>query len=88
MNEPHDPREAALRRLPLPYSLALRLRDTGIADELLCDYLGVDPDALPALLSLAQAKLAAAMDMSRSDPYRTCARTTQTTESRASEEMR
>nr|WP_231496689.1 hypothetical protein [Rhodococcus sp. UNC363MFTsu5.1] len=61
MDDPLDPREAALRQLPLPYSLALRLRDAGVTDELLCDYLSIERDALPALLSLAQAKLAAAL---------------------------
>jgi len=29
-------REQALRRLPLPYSLALRLRDVGVAADVIC----------------------------------------------------
>jgi hypothetical protein len=55
-------REAALRRLPNPYSLAIRLRDAGVDDTLICTYLTVQPEALPALLRLADAKLAAARD--------------------------
>jgi hypothetical protein len=34
-------RERALRRLPLPYSLALRLRDAGISADVICQYLNV-----------------------------------------------
>jgi len=44
-------REAALRKLPLPYSLVLRLRDAGVADEVICDYVDIGPAALPGLLS-------------------------------------
>ena len=51
--------EAALRRLPLPYSLALRLRGAGVAPEVVCEYLGVEASALPALYRLAEEKLAA-----------------------------
>lgn len=51
--------EAALRRLPLPYSLALRLRDAGVAPEVVCEYLGVEETALPNLYRLAEEKLAA-----------------------------
>jgi hypothetical protein len=56
-----DPREAALRRLPTQYSLALRLRDTGVSDELLCEYLALEPEGLSLLLRVAEAKLAAAL---------------------------
>ena len=35
-------REQALRRLPLPYSLALRLRDAGVAADVICQYVNVD----------------------------------------------
>ncbi len=52
--------EVALRRLPLPYSLALRLRDAGVAPEVVCEYLGVDEAALSSLYRLAEGKLAAA----------------------------
>jgi hypothetical protein len=60
MDELLDPREMALRQLPTQYSLALRLRDAGVSNELLCDYLAVEPEGLPALLQVADAKLAAA----------------------------
>lgn len=61
MSPEHTAREVALRKLPLAYSLALRLRDTGIDDDLLCDYLRIEPDALAALLETAQAKFTTAL---------------------------
>lgn len=54
--------EVALRRLPLPYSLALRLRDAGVAPDVVCEYLGVDEAALGSLYRLAEEKLAAAAE--------------------------
>jgi hypothetical protein len=53
-------REQALRKLPLPYSLALRLRDAGVAPELVCEYLGVEAASLAGLYRIAEAKLVAA----------------------------
>ena len=53
-------RERALRTLPLPYSLALRLRDAGVAADAICEYLDIDISALAGLYRLAEAKLAAA----------------------------
>lgn len=38
--------EAALRRRPQAHSLALRLRDAGAADEVICKYLGIEPEGL------------------------------------------
>ncbi|MGV0812493.1 hypothetical protein ABQF34_11095 [Mycolicibacterium boenickei] len=58
--------ERALRALPLPYSLALRLRDVGVAREVVCEYLSVEESALDGLYRLAEAKLAAALDVSTS----------------------
>jgi hypothetical protein len=56
-----DPRlSASLARLPLPYAVALRLREAGIDDALIAECLGVDPDALPTLMLVAEAKLSAA----------------------------
>jgi hypothetical protein len=52
-------RERALRKLPLPYSLALRLRDADVAAEAICEYLDVDIASLAGLYRLAEAKLAA-----------------------------
>jgi hypothetical protein len=54
-------RRAALARLPLPYSTALRLRDAGIDADLIAECVGVEPSALPTLLKLAEAKLAASV---------------------------
>ena len=56
-DEPSD-RERALRRLPLPYSLALRLRDGGVDPEVICEYVGVDPASLEGVFRMAEAKLA------------------------------
>jgi hypothetical protein len=53
-------REQALRKLPLPYSLALRLRDAGTAPDVVCEYVGVEQAALDGLYSIAEAKFAAA----------------------------
>jgi len=53
-------REQALRRLPLAYSLALRLRDAGVADDVICQYVDVERAALAGLYRIAEAKLLAA----------------------------
>jgi len=53
-----DAGELALRRLPEAYSLALRLRRAGTADEVICDYLRIEPEALETLVEIAQRKLA------------------------------
>ena len=50
-------REHALRRLPLPYSLALRLRDAGVAADEICQYVNVEQDALDGFYRIAEAKL-------------------------------
>ena len=55
----HSEREKALRKLPLPYSLALRLRDAGVAREVVCEYVGVEEAALDGLYRIAEAKLIA-----------------------------
>jgi hypothetical protein len=54
-------REQALRRLPLPYSLALRLRDAGVSAEVICQYVNVE-QALDGVYRMAEAKLLAAQD--------------------------
>ncbi|MCV7357998.1 hypothetical protein [Mycolicibacterium fluoranthenivorans] len=55
-----SPRERALRTLSAPYSLGLRLREAGVAPEVICDYLDVELDNLDSFYRLADAKLAAA----------------------------
>jgi hypothetical protein len=55
--------ERALRRLPLPYSLALRLRDAGVAADVICLYVDVEAEALDGFYRIADAKLAAAQYM-------------------------
>jgi hypothetical protein len=52
-----DAYEAALRRLPEAHSLALRLRDSGTAEDVMCEYLHIEPEGLTMLLELANRKL-------------------------------
>ena len=49
-------REHALRTLPLPYSLALRLRDAGVAPDAICQYLDVGMASLTGLYRIAEAR--------------------------------
>jgi hypothetical protein len=56
-------REQALRRLPLPYSLALRLRDAGISADVICQYVNVELAALDGLYRMAEAKLLVAQNV-------------------------
>ena len=58
-NEPNE-REQALRKLPLPYSLALRLRDAGVAPEVICEYVGIEEAAMQGVYRVAEAKLLSA----------------------------
>ena len=66
-------REQALRRLPLPYSLALRLRDAGISADVICQYVNVELAALDGLYRMAEAKLQAAQNVT-DDRYHGCRR--------------
>ncbi|MGQ4619724.1 hypothetical protein [Nocardia sp. R7R-8] len=59
MSDELSEHEQLLRRLPLPYSLALRLRDTGVDSALISEYLGVEPESLAGVYRIAEAKLAA-----------------------------
>ena len=52
-----DAYEAALRRLPEAYSLALRLKSAGVADEVVCNYLRIEPEGLDTFLRVAEYKL-------------------------------
>jgi hypothetical protein len=54
--------ESALRKIPLPYSLALRLREAGVAPDVVSEYVGVDEAALDGIYRIAEAKLSAAED--------------------------
>jgi hypothetical protein len=58
-------REQALRTLPLPYSLALRLRDAGVAPEVVCEYINVAQASLAHVYRIAEAKLSAAQEQTR-----------------------
>jgi hypothetical protein len=57
-------RDQALRRLPLPYSLALRLRDAGVATDVISLYVDVEQAALEGFYRIAEAKLVAANEAS------------------------
>lgn len=60
-----DAREAALRRLPEAYSLALRLKCAGVADEVVCSYLHIEPEGFETLLRVAEEKLDAELHKHR-----------------------
>jgi hypothetical protein len=62
-------REQALRRLPLRYSLALRLRDAGVAADVICQYVNVEQAALDGLYRMAEAKLLAAQQAEEGCSY-------------------
>ena len=55
-NDNIDAFEAALRRLPETHSLALRLKSAGVADEVVCGYIHIEPEGLDTLLRVARAK--------------------------------
>jgi hypothetical protein len=57
MDDELSERERALRRLPLPYALALRLRDAGVARDEICQYIDVEQAALDGFYRIAEAKL-------------------------------
>jgi hypothetical protein len=52
-------RAEAMCRLPATYSLALRLRDAGLTQEVIAECLAVEREGLDLLLEVAEAKLAA-----------------------------
>jgi hypothetical protein len=60
MDDELSEREQALRRLPLPFSLALRLRDAGVSADLICQYVNIEQAALDGLYRIAEVKLLAA----------------------------
>lgn len=49
-----------MEQLPLPYSVALRLRDAGVEDAVIAECVGVEPEGLHALMLIAEAKLRSA----------------------------
>jgi hypothetical protein len=61
-DEPSE-REQVLRKLPLPYSLALRLRDAGVAPEVICEYVGIEEAAMQGVYRIAEAKFLAAREL-------------------------
>ena len=50
-------RDEAVAKLPLVYQRVMALLDEGRSPDEIADALGVDPDAVPALIELAAAKL-------------------------------
>jgi hypothetical protein len=57
-----DHYEAGLRALHESHSLALRLHDAGVADEVIGEYLHVEPECVSPLLDLARRKLRTALE--------------------------
>lgn len=54
--------QAALRRLPEAYVLALRLRRIGASGGLMCRLLDIEPEGLDTLLYLADTKFVAVLN--------------------------
>lgn len=52
----------ALSRLPVTYRQVLLLLADGSSHDAIAEQIGVEPHAVPALISLAEAKLARLMD--------------------------
>jgi hypothetical protein len=52
-------RDRALGELPLAHAVALRLQAAGADEQTIAAALGIDPAGVPALLAVAEAKLAA-----------------------------
>jgi hypothetical protein len=50
-------RDALIRRLSLALAIGLRLHEAGAADALIAVGLGIEPEGVPPMLELAQAKL-------------------------------
>ena len=63
-----DEYEKALRSLPEAHSLALRLSDAGVADDVICGYLHIEGEGLELLLELARRKLRSALGKPSSRP--------------------
>jgi DNA-directed RNA polymerase specialized sigma24 family protein len=55
-------RAKALEALPDTYAIALRLRDEGMEPDAVARVLDVEPEAVGALLTLAESKLAGLME--------------------------
>ena len=50
-------RASALRQLPAAYARALRLRDLGVDDGGIAQFLDIPAESIPALFRIAEAKL-------------------------------
>jgi hypothetical protein len=50
-------RASALRQLPTVYARALRLRDLGVDDDGVAEFLDIPAESIPALFRIAEAKL-------------------------------
>jgi hypothetical protein len=50
-----------LRSLPEAHSLALRLHDAGVSDDVISGYLHIEPEGLATLLDLARRKMDTAL---------------------------
>ncbi len=52
-------RAQAIAELPMPYAVALRLRDAAADQVTIARALGIEPDGVPGVLRLGEAKLSA-----------------------------
>lgn len=60
MHNDRSERERVLRRPPWLYSMALRVRDAGISDELIRQFVDIEPTALDRLYRIAEMTFLAA----------------------------
>jgi hypothetical protein len=58
-------REQAIGRLPEAYAVALRLHAAGVSEAQLAAGFDIEPQSVPGLLKIAEAKLAELADDSR-----------------------
>jgi hypothetical protein len=58
-------RARAIAELPMAYAVALRLRDAAADQETIARALDIDPEGVPGVLRIGEAKLAALLDRHR-----------------------
>ena len=61
-------RDEAIGHLPIPYAVALRLREAGVTEAQLAIGLAIEPEAVPTLLRIAELKLSQVLEGGGADP--------------------
>lgn len=60
-------RKQAIAELPFAHAVALRLRDAAADDDTIAKALGIEPEGVPGLLRIADAKLSTELVRDRGD---------------------